>query len=155
MPEDGRKARVLVVDDEPAITGALAKKLRREGFDCITAGSGEEALELAGSNDLDVVITDVRMPGMSGLDVLKEVKGLDSDIQVIMMTAYTDIGYAVEALRHKADDYLLKPFNMAELTHCVERSLEHRRLLLANRAGRRGGGTTGSDRPIAVMGGSQ
>ncbi|UCF19700.1 MAG: response regulator [Gemmatimonadota bacterium] len=134
MAESESDARILVVDDEPAITGALARKLKREGFDCLTASSGEEALELVSSKELDVVITDVRMPDVDGLDVLKGVKGRDPAIQVIMMTAYTDIGYAVEALRHKADDYLLKPFNMAELSHCVRRSLEHRRLLLANRA---------------------
>ncbi len=134
MTEGQGGARILVVDDEPAITGALARKLKREGFDCVTASSGEEALELVGRKELDVVITDVRMPDVDGLDVLKGVKSRDPAIQVIMMTAYTDIGYAVEALRHKADDYLLKPFNMAELSHCVRRSLEHRRLLLANRA---------------------
>ncbi len=122
-------ARVLIVDDEPAITVSLAKKLRREGYECLTANSGEEALELLASGPLDIVVSDVRMPGMSGLDLLKAIKSHDSDTQVIMMTAYTDITLAIEALRNKADDYLLKPFNLAELSHSVARSLEHRRLL--------------------------
>jgi response regulator RpfG family c-di-GMP phosphodiesterase len=126
--------RILVVDDEPAITVALAKKLRREGYECLTASSGEEAARRLATEELDLVVTDVRMPGMSGIELLQEIKRRDSDIQVIMMTAYTDIGFAVEALRHKADDYLLKPFNLAELSHSVARSLEHRRLLRENRA---------------------
>lgn len=137
-PEPGREdraaARILIVDDEPAITVALAKKLRREGYECLTACSGEEALRRLATDELDLVVTDVRMPGMSGIELLQEVKRRDSDIQVIMMTAYTDIGFAVEALRHKADDYLLKPFNLAELSHSVARSLEHRRLRRENRA---------------------
>ncbi len=122
-------ARVLVVDDEPAITVSLAKKLRREGYECLTANSGEEALELMTSGPLDIVVSDVRMPGMTGIDLLKAIKSRDPDTQVIMMTAYTDITLAIEALRNKADDYLLKPFNLAELSHSVARSLEHRRLL--------------------------
>ncbi len=127
--EKRASARVLVVDDEPAITVSLAKKLRREGYDCLTANSGEEALELLASGPLDIVVSDVRMPGMSGLDLLKAIKSRDPDTQVIMMTAYTDLTLAIEALRNKADDYLLKPFNLAELSHSVARSLEHRRLL--------------------------
>ncbi len=134
MPEQERTARILIVDDEPAIAKALAKKLERAGYECISANSGEEALQHLSADDLDVVVTDVRMPGMSGIDLLKEIKARGTDVQVIMMTAFTDVAYAVEALRHKADDYLLKPFNLAELSHCVERSLEHRRLLLENRA---------------------
>ncbi|NIR44691.1 MAG: response regulator [Gemmatimonadetes bacterium] len=127
-------ARVLVVDDEPAITVALAKKLRREGYECTTASSGEEALRRLATDELDLVVTDVRMPGMSGIELLQEIKRRDSEIQVIMMTAYTDVGFAVEALRHGADDYLLKPFNLAELSHSVARALEHQRLLRENRA---------------------
>lgn len=130
----GEAARVLVVDDEPAITVALAKKLRREGYECTTASSGEEALRRLSTDELDLVVTDVRMPGMSGIELLQEIKRRDPDIQVIMMTAYTDVGFAVEALRHKADDYLLKPFNLAELSHSVARSLEHQRLIRENRA---------------------
>ncbi len=130
MHKDSRTgARVLIVDDEPAITVSLAKKLRREGYECLTANSGQEALELLASGPLDIVVSDVRMPGMSGLDLLKAIKSRDADTQVIMMTAYTDITLAIEALRNKADDYLLKPFNLAELSHSVARSLEHRRLL--------------------------
>jgi len=128
------KAKILVVDDEPAITVALAKRLRRGGYECVTAGSGDEALIRLSTDNLDLVITDIRMPGMSGIELLKEIKRRDADIQVIMMTAYTDIDFAIEALRYKADDYLLKPFNLTELSHCVGRALEHRRLVCESRA---------------------
>lgn len=116
--------KVLVVDDEPAITVALAKKLRREGYDCVTAGSAEEALSRLRVYLPDVVISDVRMPGMSGLELLKEVKKHDPDIKVILITAYAEIDFVVEALRHQADDYLLKPFNLKELASSVARALE-------------------------------
>ena len=117
-------AKVLVVDDEPAITVALAKKLRREGYDCVTAGSAEEALNRFQVYLPDVVISDVRMPGMSGLELLKQVKKHDPGIKVILITAYAEIDFVVEALRHQADDYLLKPFNLKELASSVARALE-------------------------------
>lgn len=117
-------ARVLVVDDEPAITVALAKKLRREGYDCVTAGSAEEALNRLRQQVPDVVISDVRMPGMSGIQLLKEVKKHEPGVKVILITAYAEIDFVVEALRHQADDYLLKPFNLKELAEAVARTLE-------------------------------
>lgn len=139
------QAKLLVVDDEPAITVALAKRLRRDGYECVTAGSGDEALKRLATDVLDLVITDVRMPGMSGIELLKEIKRRDAEIQVIMMTAYSDIDFAIEALRHKADDYLLKPFNLTELSHCVERALEHRRLLRESRASQAAIGEVGRE----------
>ena len=77
---------ILVVDDEPAITIALAKKLRRDGYECLTASSGREALGCLGAEHLDLVITDVRMPGMSGIELLRQVKLHDSNISVIVKT---------------------------------------------------------------------
>jgi response regulator RpfG family c-di-GMP phosphodiesterase len=117
---------ILVVDDEPAITIALAKKLRRDGHECLTASSGEEALGRVGAEELDLVITDVRMPGMSGIELLKQVKLHDSSIPVIVMSAYTDINFAIEALRSRADDFLLKPFNLDDFSLSVARSLGER-----------------------------
>lgn len=119
-------AMILVVDDEPAITIALAKKLRRDGHECLTASSGEEALSRVGAEKLDLIITDVRMPGMSGIELLKQVKLRDASISVIVMSAYTDINFAIEALRGRADDFLLKPFNLDDLSLSVARSLRER-----------------------------
>jgi len=123
---------ILVVDDEPAITIALAKKLRRDGYECLTASSGEEALGRLGAEHLDLVITDVRMPGMSGIELLKQVKLHNSNIPVIVMSAYTDINFAIEALRSRADDFLLKPFNLDDLSLSVARSLQRRSTPIEN-----------------------
>jgi putative two-component system response regulator len=79
-----------------------------------------------GGEHLDLVITDVRMPGMSGIELLKQVKFHDPGIPVIVMSAYTDINFAIEALRSRADDFLLKPFNLHDLSLSVARSLERR-----------------------------
>jgi len=117
---------ILVGDDETAITIALAKKLRRDGHECLTASSGEEALGRVGAEELDLVITDVRMPGMSGIELLKQVKLHDSSVPVIVMSAYTDINFAIEALRSRADDFLLKPFNLDDFSLSVARSLGER-----------------------------
>lgn len=122
------------MDDEPSITLALSTKLKRDGYVCETASSGEQALERFRRDAFDLVVTDVRMPGMTGIDLLKHVKAADPEVQVIVMTAYAEVNFAVEALRLNADDYLLKPFDIDELSHSVSRALEHRRLLRENRA---------------------
>lgn len=140
-------ARVLVVDDEPSITVALSTSLRRHGYECITASSADEALKRLRIDEPDLVISDVRMPGMTGLELLKRAKSRDPDTQFIVMTAYSEIEFAVEALRNQADDYLLKPFDLTELAHTVSRALEHRRLVRENRAFReRDSRDRGSDR---------
>lgn len=119
-----RGARILIVDDEPAITLALSKRLRREGYECITAGSAGEALKRLAAFHPHLVVSDVRMPGISGLELLKDVKEIDPRTRVILITAYSDIDFVIEALRHDADDYLLKPFNLKEFTASVRRALE-------------------------------
>ena len=113
------------------------RRLRREGHECIIANSGEEALERLGRDSFDLVVTDVFMPGMSGLELVGRLKAHDPTLQVIVMTAQTEVETAVEALRLSADDYLLKPFDIEQLAHSVARSLEHRRLIRENHEYRR------------------
>lgn len=125
-------ARVLVVDDEPAIARMIDKRLRRDGYTCTVAGSGEEALGHLAAGDFDLVVTDVYMPGMTGLELVRRIKAEDPSMQVIVMTAQTEVETAVEALRLNADDYLLKPFDIEQLAHIVDRSIEHRNLVLEN-----------------------
>ncbi len=125
---------MLVVDDEHGITSAILRHLRREGLRVCTAASGEAALQQLAGDAFDVVITDINMPGMSGLDLLAEVKSREPFTQVIVMTAYAQIDLVVSALRLHADDYLLKPFDLQQLIHSVNRCLEHRRLLVENQA---------------------
>jgi len=130
-------ARVLVVDDEQAITSVVSKALRREGLVCEVASSGEEAVHVFERGGFDLVITDIRMPGMSGIELARTIKGREPLIPVIIMTAFAEVDSAVEAVRLAADDYLLKPFDLRDLSASVRRALEHRRLVLETRAYRR------------------
>lgn len=124
----------LVVDDQPAVATTVAKWLEREGMTCHTAHSGREALDKASRNAYGLVFVDVHMPGESGLDLARQLKGRDPTLQVIIITGSTTLQTAVEALRLDADDYLIKPFDPGALLHATRRAREHRRLLLENRA---------------------
>lgn len=128
---------VLVVDDEESVTYLITRRLMEEGLDCERASSAKEALEQLERRKFDVVITDVRMPGMSGIKLLTRVKEIDPETQVIVMTGHAEVEFAVEAIRSDVDDYLLKPFELEQLSHAVSRALEHRALQQENRAYRR------------------
>ncbi|UCC48136.1 MAG: response regulator [Gemmatimonadota bacterium] len=136
---DGRRpASVLIVDDEAVVTSLISKQLSRDGYACEEAASAEEALKQLERRGFDVVIADIRMPQMSGIDLLKVLKQSDPEVQVIMITGNPDVDIAVEALRFQADDYLVKPFELGQLSHAVARALEHRELLQENRLYREG-----------------
>jgi response regulator RpfG family c-di-GMP phosphodiesterase len=130
---DRDTASVLVVDDEPSITSVVSRQLGRDGLICEEALSAQEALERLEQRDFDVIVTDLKMPEMSGIDLLKIVKQRDPEIQVILMTGNPDVDFAVEAIRSQVDDYLVKPFELTQLSHAVFRALEHRDLLRENR----------------------
>lgn len=107
--------RILVVDDEETIRQILSRVLGQEGYDVTGAGSGEEALEIFRKDPHPLVLTDIRMEGMSGMDLLTEIKGMNADTQVIIMTSYASLETAIQALRSGAYDYLVKPFEDLEL----------------------------------------
>ncbi|UCC83700.1 MAG: response regulator [Gemmatimonadota bacterium] len=130
---DGQ-ASVLIVDDEQSLTTVLAKVLGADGHKCRVASNGKDALALIEDTDFDVVVTDITMPEMTGIELLKLVKKRDREIQVIVITGHPDVDFAVEAIRSQVDDYLIKPFEMGQLRHAVYRALEHRALLSENRA---------------------
>lgn len=121
QPED---ALILVVDDEGAIRYSVSKTLERVGYRVITASSGEEALDLMGQQDFDVVLTDIRMPGISGVDLLALIRDKSPDIVVILMTGYASLGTAVESLRLGAHDYLIKPSSSEDIRESVRRGME-------------------------------
>jgi response regulator RpfG family c-di-GMP phosphodiesterase len=129
--------RVLVVDDQPAVARTVAKWLERDGFECDTAESASEAKRLVEEAEYDLVLSDVHMPGPSGLELARDLKEGDPSIQVVIMTGSTTLETAIEALRVNADDYLVKPFEHASLLHATRRAVEHRRLLVENREYRR------------------
>jgi putative two-component system response regulator len=132
-PADDHPLSLLVVDDEPNIRSLLCRALGPEGYRTRQAGSAEEALEIFEPGAFDVVLSDLCMPGMSGIDLLGKVKPIDPDVGFIILTGAGSMENAVEALRLQADDYLLKPFNLDEVSFAVARVLQHRRLVKENR----------------------
>ena len=120
--------RLLIIDDERMARANLARALERGGHESAQAGSGEEGLKLLAEQDFDVVITDIAMAGMNGMEVLKAVRGSKPDVEVIMVTGYPMIESAVEAMRLGAFHYLAKPYSLEEARMLVARALEKRRL---------------------------
>lgn len=121
---DNSSAHILVVDDEGAIRYSISKTLQRVGYQVSATGSGEEALELMNAQQFDVVLTDVRMPGLSGVELLARIKERQPDAVVILMTGYASLATAVEALRLGAHDYLIKPSSSQDLRQSVQRGIE-------------------------------
>ena len=123
---------VLIVDDEPNYLIVLSELLSEEGFGVFTAGNGEEALKILGETDIDLIITDMRMPGLDGLGLLKAAKALNPDLPVIMVTAFGEVEMAVAAMKAGAFNYLTKPFNNDELVLNTNKALEHYAILREN-----------------------
>jgi putative ABC transport system ATP-binding protein len=124
---------ILIVDDEESIRDLLATKLKADGYDCEVAADGNEALWKSFMKDFDIVLLDMKMPGLSGLEVLSRIVIDHPDTSVVMVTALLDTQMAVEAMRQGAYDYVTKPFNIDDLGARIERALEKRRLLLENK----------------------
>jgi len=129
---DRRHGKILVVDDERSMRELLMIVLRREGHQVLLAENGQAAIAQLEREPIDVLISDIKMPGMSGVDVLREAKRIDPDIVGIMVTAYASTETAVEALRLGAYDYLTKPFDVEELKAKVRNALERRTLRQEN-----------------------
>ncbi len=119
-----KRARILVVDDELIMRESLSGWLQRDGHEVETAESGEEALDKIKEVRFDILLVDIKMEGMSGLDVLKRVKDDDPDVAIVMITAFGSISTAIEAIKNGAFDYLLKPFDPHELGVLIEKIQE-------------------------------
>jgi two-component system NtrC family response regulator len=128
------KGTILIADDEEGQRQALAGFLRKLGYNVITSGDGESAYKAIESELVDVVISDMRMPGISGLELLKMSRALVPDIMFILMSAFGSVDGAVECMKHGAFNYLTKPINLDELEVSVTKALENRRLVVENRA---------------------
>jgi cyclic di-GMP phosphodiesterase len=124
--------RILIVDDEVEITEILADLLS-EDYDCLRAGSAEEALQRLNEREFQLVISDITMPGMSGLDMIPHVKQLSPDTVVVMISGMQTVESAIGALRLGAFDYLMKPFDLRQVEAVVKRALEHYELVVAKR----------------------
>jgi DNA-binding NtrC family response regulator len=134
-------ARVLVVDDEKLIRWSVTERLQRSGYDVMSAESGEQALELVAASPPDVMLLDVKLPGIDGVETLQRALALHPDVTVIMMSAHSTVDVAVEAMKHGAMDFLVKPFPFQALDAAVERAIataHTRRSIATLTADRRG-----------------
>ena len=131
------RATILVVEDEPSMREFLQILLRRNKYDTTVAVDGTAAANLITQIDFDLILTDLKMPGLSGLELLKRAKAAHPLTEVVMMTAFASTETAIEAMKVGAYDYLTKPFKVDEVLVTVERALERRKLVHDNRALRR------------------
>jgi DNA-binding NtrC family response regulator len=129
-----KPVRLLVVDDEEHVRTSLACWFRDEGFEVSTAASGKEALQVLAREGADILLVDIKMPGMDGLELQKRVKELAPDATIIIMTAYAAVDTAVQAMKEGAYDYIVKPFDPEELSRLVRKAAERYALLQENRA---------------------
>ena len=128
-----RMNSILIVDDERNYLLVLEALLSEEGYQVITAEGARRGIELLQENDLDVVITDMKMPGMDGMEFMEHIRQRQADLPVIMMTAFGSVEKAVEAMRKGAFDYILKPFKNEELKLTIAKAIHHYHLVRQNR----------------------
>jgi DNA-binding NtrC family response regulator len=124
--------RILVVDDEPSILGLLSTVLGENGWDVTGAGSGADGIEKLERGRFDVILTDLMMPGESGIDLLRASKEIHPDVEVILMTGYATADTAIEAMRNGAFHYLVKPLKIEEVLNLVDKAYIQRHLLREN-----------------------
>ncbi len=123
------KMKMMLVDDEERFLSTTKKLLSRKGYDALTAISGNEALEILKSRNIDVVILDVKMPGMDGITTLKEIKRRFPVVEVIMLTGHATVDSAVDGLKSGATDYLMKPTDINNLIEKAEEAFEKKQRL--------------------------
>ncbi len=128
------KRRILVVEDDEIFLRPLQRTLEVTGYEVLTVPSGEDAIDLLKGDDVDLVLTDKRLPGMDGVELVRRIKADHPDLAVVVMTAYGTIESAVEAMRLGAADYLVKPFEAAEVLIVVRHAIEFQELRAARRA---------------------
>ncbi|MHB8876645.1 MAG: sigma-54-dependent transcriptional regulator, partial [Myxococcaceae bacterium] len=135
VPPSADQVRVLVIDDEEGLLHALKKYLARNGFEVRAASDPLEGLAMIAELPPEVVMLDIRMPNISGMDVLAEIKAKHPDVEVVMMTAHATVQTAVQAVKQGAYDYLTKPFETLDhVALTLRKACERRRLLERNRA---------------------
>ncbi len=120
---------ILVVDDEPRMLQGLSRILVKEGYSVETAANGNEAVEEIYNKNFDIVVTDLKMPGINGMEILKKAKKRDTETRVVMITGFGSIQNAVEAMRRGASDYITKPFNPDKLRNCIKDVIKERKFI--------------------------
>ncbi len=127
-----RRERILVIDDDPGFSEVVQLLLSGEGYRADTAATVRDGLKAVHAAAVDLVITDLKLPDATGLDAIRALRELDREIPIILMTSYSSVESAVEALRNGAVDYIIKPFNNDDFLHAVERALAERRMRREN-----------------------
>jgi two-component system response regulator HydG len=130
----GTAVRLLIVDDEPHVRSSLAAWFRDEGYQVHVASGGKEALEALGREGADILIVDIKMPGMDGLELQRRVRAVAPESTVVIMTAFAAVETAVQALKEGAYDYIVKPFDPEDLSRLIRKAAERYSLLQENRA---------------------
>ncbi|MCM2331499.1 MAG: response regulator, partial [Pseudomonas sagittaria] len=119
---------MLIVEDDEVLADNIRTYLERKGYEALLCESAEQALEIFAAQHPDVLLTDYCLPGMSGIELIRQVRSLDSQVKAVMMTAHGNVQGAVEAMKAGAYDYLTKPVVLAELKLLIEKALEARQL---------------------------
>jgi two-component system, NtrC family, response regulator HydG len=127
-------ATLLVADDDPGLRESLERTLTREGYRVVLASDGRAALERVQAGGVDLIVTDLRMPGLTGLELLRAAKAIMPDVDVILLTAFGTVEEAVKAMKDGAYDFLTKPFRREQLIKLVDKALERRDLIEQNKA---------------------
>jgi two-component system response regulator HydG len=127
-----QKPSILVVDDEAAMRESLKDWLMEDGYEVSVASSGENAIAMAGEKGFDVILLDLKMPGMDGLEALKKLKEVSPEAEILMMTAYATVDTAVLAMKEGAFDYLVKPFDPDEIEIQIKKIVAHKELVMEN-----------------------
>ncbi|GAM10882.1 cyclic di-GMP phosphodiesterase response regulator RpfG [Geobacter sp. OR-1] len=122
------KGSIMVIDDDPHVLHSVSTLLSMVGFRVYSYDSGESALAAIGTNAVDVFLTDINMPGMSGIELLEAIRRSDTETPVILMTAFPEFDVAVSAVKKGAHDFIIKPYNAQYLIHSVEKAVDFRRL---------------------------
>ena len=122
------KFKLLLVDDEKTMVKYLSKQLLKKGFDIDVAYSGKEALEHVSAKEFDVVLLDVLMPGMDGIETLRKIKNMTPTTEVIMLTGHASVEAGIEGMKAGAFNYIMKPFDPNELVSEINMACEHRQL---------------------------
>src|SRR5256714_3965246 len=147
-----RKTRLLVVDDDSLLRKLVTEQLSRSDFAATPAASARECLQLLREADYDVVLLDIMMPDMSGLDALREIRKLEDPPEVVMLTADTSLSTGIEAMRHGAYDYLTKPATLDEMEAVLRKADEKRRRVKQNASLRSVSGPSSSgDEPLPII----
>ena len=146
-----RKIRILVVDDDSLLRKLVTEQLSRSDFDATPAASARAAIEALGESDIDVVLLDIMMPDMTGLDALREIRKLEDPPEVVMLTADTSLSTGIEAMRHGAYDYLTKPATLDEMEAVLRKADEKRRLVKQNASLRAAAQPLGTGDAIPVI----